>query len=84
MFLRMSLHRLGAFDLRWLSGRDVAFGSLATFEWSGTGALRSHFLFDLRRPDYASDAARAQTLKLLEREADLTAGRIVPTAPAKN
>ena len=84
---------------QFVSGRDVAFGYVATLEWSGTGALRSHYLFDLRRPhpaivatadagrvrrpDYDSDAEYEQTLKLLDREADLLAGVIHRTKHTK-
>lgn len=84
---------------QFVSGRDVAFGYVATLEWSGTGALRSHYLFDLRRPhpaivatadagrvrrtDYDSDAEYEQALKLFDREADLLAGIINRTKPLK-
>ncbi len=77
---------------QFVCGRDVALGYVATLEWSGTGALRSHYLFDLRRShpaivatvdagrvrrtDYDSDAEYEQALKLFDREADLLAGII--------
>lgn len=84
---------------QFVSGRDVAFGYVATLEWSGTGALRSHYLFDLRRPhpailatadagrvrrpDYDSDAEYEEALKMFEREADLLAGIVPRTKPTK-
>ncbi len=77
-----------------MSGRDVAFGYVATLEWSGTGALRSHYLFDLRRPhpvivgtvdsgrvvrnEYNSDAEFEEANKVFDREADLLSGIIPP------
>ncbi|HSN78167.1 MAG TPA: hypothetical protein VL334_24095, partial [Anaerolineae bacterium] len=83
---------------QFVSGRDVAFGYVATLEWSGTGALRSHYLFDLRRPhpailatadagrvrrlDYDSDAEYEEALKMFEREADLLAGIVSRTKPS--
>ena len=39
-----------------ISGRDVAFGYVADLEWSGTGAFRTHYLFDLRQPHPAFSA----------------------------
>ena len=79
---------------QFVSGRDVAFGYVATLEWSGTGALRSHYLFDLRRPhpvivgtvdsgrvvrnEYNSDAEFEEANKVFDREADLLSGIIPP------
>lgn len=84
---------------QFVNGRDVAFGYVATLEWSGTGALRSHYLFDLRRPhpaivakadagrvrrtDYDSDTEYEQALKVFDREADLLAGVIPKIKPTK-
>ena len=82
-----------------VSGRDVAFGYVATLEWSGTGAFRTHYLFDLRQPhpviiatlaagrvarnEYASDAEYEQALKIFDRESDLLAGVIPKIKAAK-
>ena len=79
---------------QFVSGRDVAFGYVATVELSGTGALRSHYLFDLRRPhpvivgtvdsgrvvrnEYNSDAEFEEANKVFDREADLLSGIIPP------
>jgi hypothetical protein len=79
---------------QFVSGRDVTFGYMATLEWSGTGALRSHYLFDLRRPhpvivgtvdsgrvvrnEYNSDAEFEEANKTFDREADLQSGIIPP------
>lgn len=79
---------------QFVSGRDVSFGYVATLEWSGTGALRSHYLFDLRRPhpvivgavdagrvvrnEYNSDAEFEEANKVFDREADLLSGIISP------
>ena len=79
---------------QFVSGRDVVFGYVATLEWSGTGALRSHYLFDLRRPhpvivgtvdagrverhEFESDAAFEEGNKVFDREADLLSG-IIPS-----
>ena len=80
-----------------LTGRDIAFGYLATLEWSGTGALRTHLLFDLRKPhpsivstvtagrvrrvDYDSDAEYVAALKVHDEEADLLAGILPKPKP---
>lgn len=85
------------FSGQFISGRDVAFGYNATLEWSGTGGLRTHYLFDLRqphprivstvsagrvrRPDYATDAEYEQALKIFDQERDLLAGIIDATKP---
>jgi hypothetical protein len=84
------------FSSQFVSGRDVAFGYIATLEWSGTGALRTHYLFDLRqphprvvgtvsagrvrRPDFDTDAEYEEALKGLDQERDLMAGIIDRTA----
>ena len=78
---------------QFVHGRDVSFGYIATLEWSGTGALRSHHLFDFRtahpsmvakfdsgRIDMGPDATEADHQKMLkhyDRESDLFAG-IIP------
>jgi hypothetical protein len=77
---------------QFVSGRDVPFGYVATLEWSGTGALRSHYLFDFRKPhpvivgtvdsgrvvrnEYNSDAEFEEANKVFDREADLLSGVI--------
>ncbi len=87
------------FSGQFVSGRDVAFGYIATLRWSGTGAFRSHYLFDLRRShpaivatadagrvrrsDFNSDSKYEQALKSFDREADLLAGIIHRTKPKK-
>lgn len=74
------------------SGRDVTFGYVATLEWSGTGAMRSHYLFDLRKQhpaivatisagrvaqnEFKSEAEYHEALKIFDREADLLSGII--------
>lgn len=79
---------------QFVSGRDVAFGYVATLEWSGTGALRTHYLFELRRHhpvivgtvdsgrvvrnEYNSDAEFEEANKVFDREADLLSGIIPP------
>jgi hypothetical protein len=79
---------------QFVSGKDVAFGYVVTLEWSGTGVLRSHYLFDLRRPhpvivgtvdsgrvvrnEYNSDAEFEEANKVFDREADLLSG-IIPS-----
>lgn len=79
---------------QFVTGRDVAFGYVATLEWSGTGALRSHYLFDLRKPhpvivgtvdsgrvvrnEYNSDVEFEEANKVFDREADLLSGIIHP------
>lgn len=87
------------FSGQFVSGRDVTFGYIATLKWSGTGAFRSHFLFDLRRShpalvatadagrvrrsDFNSDSTYEQALKSFDREADLLAGIIHRTKTKK-
>jgi hypothetical protein len=82
---------------QFISGRDVTFGYIATLEWSGTGAFRTHYLFDLRqphprivstvsagrvrRPDYDTDTEYEQALKVFDQERDLLAGILDPTKP---
>lgn len=81
------------FHGQFTSSKDVAFGYIATLEWSGTGALRSHYLFDLRKPhpaivgtvdagrvtmnEYKTEEAYKKALKVFDREADLLSG-IIP------
>ncbi|MEQ1862464.1 MAG: hypothetical protein ABMA13_21305 [Chthoniobacteraceae bacterium] len=85
------------FTGQFISGRDVAFGYVATLEWSGTGAFRTHYLFDLRqphprivstvsagrvrRPDYDTDAEYEHALKVFDRESELLAGIIDAAKP---
>ncbi len=82
---------------QFVSGRDVAFGYVTTLEWSGTGAFRSHHLFDLRRPhptivgtidagrvvrhEFDSDAAFEEAGKVFERERQLLSGVIPAKKP---
>ncbi len=84
---------------QFVSGRDVAFGYVATLEWSGTGAFRTHYLFDLRKPhsaiiatlavgrvarnEFTTDAQYEQALKVFDQEADLLAGVIHKTKSTK-
>ena len=86
------------FSGQFLSGRDVAFGYVATLKWSGTGSYRKHHLFDLRRAhpvivatvhagqvrrqDCDSDAEYEEEMKIFEREADLLAG-CMPSSKTK-
>ncbi len=76
------------------SGRDVSFGYVATLEWSGTGAMRSHYLFDLRKQhpeivatisagrvaqnEFKTEAEYHEALKIFDREADLLSG-VIPS-----
>ena len=87
------------FGGQFVSGRDVAFGYVATLEFSGTGAFRTHYLFDLRQPhprivgtisagrivrtDYMTDAEYEEAKKIYDREADLLTGIINSREPAK-
>jgi hypothetical protein len=80
-----------------ISGPDIPFGYVATLEYSGTGAFRTHHLFDLRlshprlvtslsagriqRPDFPSDASYEEALSIFDREADLMAGILTRTTP---
>jgi len=80
---------------RFVSGRDVSFGYIATLEWSGTGSFRKHFLYDLRKPhpvilssivsgrvvrtEFKTDQEHEEALKIFDREADLLAGIIPET-----
>jgi len=80
---------------QFVCGRDVAFGYVATLECSGTGAFRTHYLFDLRKPhpaivatlavgrvvrnEFTNDAQYEQALKVFDQEADLLAGVIHKT-----
>jgi len=74
------------------SGRDVTFGYVATLEWSGTGSMRSHYLFDLRKQhpaivatisagrvaqnEFKTEAEYHEALKIFDREKDLLSGTI--------
>ncbi|MBL9114996.1 MAG: hypothetical protein JNJ83_08305 [Verrucomicrobiaceae bacterium] len=80
------------FRSKFISGRDVAFGYVATLEWSGTGSMRCHYLFDLRKAhpsilttlsagrikltDYKTEAEYQEALKVFDVEADLLAGKL--------
>ena len=75
------------FSGRFVSGDDVAFGYLATLEYSGTGAYRTHHLFDLRgshpklvnkvdsgrvrKVDYDTEDEYQAALKVFEAENDI-------------
>jgi hypothetical protein len=79
---------------QFVSGRDVTFGYVATLESSGTGAMRSHYLFDLRKKhpaivanvsagrvaqnDFKTEAEYHEALKIFDRETDLLSG-IIPS-----
>lgn len=80
------------FDGKFVSGRDVAFGYIATLRWSGTGSIRTHYLFDLKqshpvllsrfdsgrvaRSEFKSDQEFENALKVFDREAEFLEGRI--------
>jgi hypothetical protein len=75
------------FSGRFVSGDSVAFGYLATLEYSGTGALRTHHLFDLRahhpklvrkvdagrvrKVDYDTEEEYEKALKVFEDEKEI-------------
>ncbi|MEO0453423.1 MAG: hypothetical protein AAFY98_04725 [Verrucomicrobiota bacterium] len=75
------------FSGRFVSGDDVAFGYLATLKYSGTGAMRTHHLFDLRAHhpklvnkvdvgrvrsvDYDSDEEYQRALNVFENEKEI-------------
>lgn len=77
---------------QFVSGRDVVFGYVATLEWSGTGAMRSHYLFDLRKQhpaivatisagrvvqnEFKTEAEYNEALRIFDRESDLLSGVI--------
>lgn len=79
---------------QFVSGRDVTFGYVATLEWSGTGAMRSHYLFDLRKQhpeviatisagrvlqnEFKTEAEYNEALKIFDRETDLLSG-VIPS-----
>lgn len=79
---------------QFVSGRDVAFGYVATLEWSGTGAMHSHYLFDLRKQhpaivatisagrvaqnEFKTETEYNEALKIFDREADLLSG-VIPS-----
>lgn len=80
---------------QFVNGKDVKFGYVATLEWSGTGSMRSHYLFDLQAPhpkivatcnagrlrptDYKNETEYAHALKIFDREAELLSGTIPTT-----
>lgn len=82
---------------QFVTGRDVAFGYVATLEWSGTGSFRTHLLYDLRqahpvilstldsgrvdRNEFKTNQEYEEALKIFSHEADLLAG-IIPRAKA--
>lgn len=84
---------------RFITGRDVAFGYVATLEWSGTGSFRTHFLYDLRqahpvilatlnsgrvvRNEFNTDQEYEDALNVFVHEADLMAGIIPKTKATK-
>jgi len=84
---------------QFVSGRDVAFGYVATLEWSGTGSFRKHFLYDLRRAhptilstlnsgrvvrnEFKTDQEYEEALKIFDHEDDLMAGIVTETKAAK-
>ena len=84
---------------QFVSGRDVAFGYVATLEWSGTGSFRKHFLYDLRkahpsilsmldsgrvvRNEFKTDQEYEEASKIFAQEADLLAGILPDTKSTK-
>lgn len=84
---------------QFVTGRDVPFGYIATLEWSGTGSLRTHLLYDLRQPhpvilkklnagrlarnEFKTDREYDEALKNFMHEADLLSG-ILPSAKGSN
>lgn len=80
------------YEGQFVSGKDVKFGYVATLKWSGTGAMRSHYLFDLlpshpkivatldagrvNMNDYKTEAEYKEALKLFGREEELLSGLI--------
>jgi hypothetical protein len=80
------------YEGQFVSGKDVKFGYVATLKWSGTGAMRSHYLFDLlpshpkivatldagrvNMNDYKTEAEYKEALKLFDREEELLSGLI--------
>lgn len=87
------------FRSQFVSGRDVAFGYVATLEWSGTGSFRTHLLYDFRkahpvilstlnlgrvvRNEFKTDQEYEEALKFATHEADLMAGIIPGTKTTK-
>lgn len=83
---------------QFVSGKDVAFGYVATLNFSGTGAERMHHLFDLKgehpklvrtvdrgrtwRPDFDSDADFEKALKRPDEEEAIFRGELAAEAPA--
>ena len=86
-------HFVGQF----VSGKDVAFGYVATLRFSGTGAYRTHRLFDLKgghprlvrtvnsgriwRPDFDSDAEFEKALKRPNDEESIFRGELGEETP---
>jgi hypothetical protein len=86
-------HFVGQF----VSGRDVAFGYVATLRFSGTGGYRTHHLFDLMgghprlvrtvdrgriwRPDFDSDAEFEKALKRPNDEESIFRGELGEETP---
>jgi hypothetical protein len=84
---------------QFVTGRDVAFGFVATLAWSGTGAIRAHYLFDLRKPhpkmvstvnagrvrrvDFKTDAEYERASTVFDQEADLFAGIVASKKSGK-
>jgi len=78
------------FSGQFVSSKDVSFGYIATLEWSGTGAVRTHYLFDLRevhpkfvstlsagrvkKTDFKTDSEYDQALTVFDREAEFLSG----------
>ncbi len=78
------------FEGRFISGKDVRFGYLATIAYSGTGAFRRHYLFDfagkhptlrrtvsagrVRRWDYDTEEDYKEALSVFEIERELFRG----------
>lgn len=82
-----------------VSGKAVRFGYLASLWISGTGAFRTHCLFEftgkhpkmvgtfgsggVRRNHYDSDEAYEKALKIYDREEDFLNGEVLTEKPAK-
>jgi hypothetical protein len=87
-----------AFKGCFVSGKDVAFGYVATLSFSGTGAERTHHLFDLkgghpklvrtvnsgrvRRVDFDSDANYEKALKSWDDEKAIFRGELAAEVKA--
>jgi hypothetical protein len=86
-----------AFEGCFVSGKDVAFGYVATLRFSGTGGYRTHHLFDLMgghprlvrtvnsgriwRPDFDSDAEFEKALKRPNDEESISRGELGEETP---